>query len=153
MTKKCTCHHSHFIKKNVFLEDENTEILEKNHDIESKDSLEEIEPSECKIPKTEIEEPPVEHVEVKVIYNKNKYDVKANMDSTVADFKKELQQLLGNETALLYQRNVHIMNFVCRCSGFNAKTHVQRYVTRQHDFEGCRCLQRYQDNVSGLHSE
>lgn len=61
-------------------------------------------PSECKIAKTEVEEteeptkepqPPSETIEVKVIYNKNKYHVNASSDTTVADFKKQLQELLG----------------------------------------------------------
>lgn len=54
-------------------------------------------PSECKIAKTEQEEvqPPGETVEVKVIYNKNKYDVSATSNTTIATFKKQLQELLG----------------------------------------------------------
>lgn len=54
-------------------------------------------PSECKIAKTEQEDAqlPGEIVEVKVIYNKNKYDVSATSDTTIATFKKQLQELLG----------------------------------------------------------
>ncbi|KAF5287862.1 hypothetical protein FQA39_LY15638 [Lamprigera yunnana] len=63
---------------------------------------ESTEPSECKIPKTdtiindkatsEIKE---ELIEVKVVFNKNKYDVSTPASSSVADFKKQLQGLLG----------------------------------------------------------
>lgn len=60
-----------------------------------------IEPSECKIPKTEsgdsetIEQPPCEVIEVKVVYNKKKYDVSAPVNTTIPEFKKQLQNLLG----------------------------------------------------------
>lgn len=59
------------------------------------------EPSECKIPKTEpveVETPTSsnEVIEVKVVYNKNKYDVSAPANSTIAEFKKQLQGLLGS---------------------------------------------------------
>lgn len=59
------------------------------------------EPSDCKIPKTDSGdcekklETHSEIIEVKVVYNKNKYDVSCPIDTTVADFKKQLQGLLG----------------------------------------------------------
>lgn len=67
------------------------------------------EPSECKIAKTEnninetksneLETKELENsnelIEVKVVYNKNKYDVSAPSNSSIADFKKQLQGLLG----------------------------------------------------------
>lgn len=67
------------------------------------------EPSECKIPKTDVDvkkqnenEPEAkepdstaEVIDVKVVYNKNKYDVSAPSNTTIADFKKQLQELLG----------------------------------------------------------
>jgi len=65
------------------------------------DKAECSEPSECKIPKTEpsTTETPSEEthevIEVKVVYNKNKYDVSAPANTTIADFKKQLQGLLG----------------------------------------------------------
>lgn len=56
-------------------------------------------PSECKIAKTveenDEEKPPAESIEVKVIYNKNKYDVSATSETTIAEFKEQLQALLG----------------------------------------------------------
>lgn len=74
-------------------------LPEDNH---TKDEVSEcIEPSECKIPKTDSgdsavkEEPPSEVIEVKIVYNKNKYDVSAPGNTTIADFKKQLQNLLG----------------------------------------------------------
>lgn len=36
-----------------------------------------------------------ESIGVKVIYNKNKYDVTATSETTIAEFKKQLQELLG----------------------------------------------------------
>lgn len=61
-----------------------------------------VEPSECKIAKTDLDDndinalkPPGETIEVKVIYNKKKYDINASEDCTVTDFKKKLQELLG----------------------------------------------------------
>lgn len=71
-------------------------VLEHN----TNDEKDSAEPSECKIPKTNSDEAKsleseTETVEVKVIYNKNKYDVKAPLDGSVADFKKQLEQLLG----------------------------------------------------------
>lgn len=73
-------------------------LQQENHENEeAADSLDE--PSECKIAKTETEEAKIptdsEIIEVKIIYNKNKYDVKAPIDSKVSDFKKQLQELLG----------------------------------------------------------
>lgn len=60
------------------------------------------EPSDCKIPKTDsgdceskVLETDSEVIDVKVVYNKNKYDVSCPIDTTVADFKKQLQGLLG----------------------------------------------------------
>ncbi|XP_017780337.1 PREDICTED: ubiquitin domain-containing protein UBFD1-like isoform X2 [Nicrophorus vespilloides] len=58
-------------------------------------------PSDCKIPKTESgdcenkAETPSEVIEVKVVYNKNKYNVNAPSNTTIADFKKQLQGLVG----------------------------------------------------------
>lgn len=64
---------------------------------------ESTEPSECKIPKTEsitsnsTNNEGIEDVliDVKVIYNKNKYDVSTSANGTVSEFKKQLQGLLG----------------------------------------------------------
>lgn len=67
----------------------------------NEDKSDSSEPSECKIPKkgTDTNEEEVnELIEVKVIYNKNKYDVSAPSNSTIADFKKQLQGLLGITT-------------------------------------------------------
>lgn len=62
-------------------------------------------PSECKIPKTEfnvdVEMPNPDSLDVKVVYNKKKYDVSASAQMTIADFKKQLQDLLGNLFLLL----------------------------------------------------
>lgn len=72
-------------------------MQQENH--ENEETAESIEPSECKIAKTDADEAKVEDsevIEVKIIYNKNKYDVKAPIDSKVSDFKKQLQELLGN---------------------------------------------------------
>lgn len=73
-----------------------------SNNISLNDSAECSEPSDCKIPKTDsgdcVEkklETPSEIVEVKVVYNKNKYDVSCPINTTVADFKKQLQGLLG----------------------------------------------------------
>lgn len=62
------------------------------------------EPSECKIPKTDLEESQkeaasnevVENIEVKIVFNKKKYDVSAPANTSIADFKKQLQGLLGS---------------------------------------------------------
>ncbi|XP_025835917.1 ubiquitin domain-containing protein UBFD1-like [Agrilus planipennis] len=76
-----------------------------NHTKEEKSDFKE--PSECKIPKTEISEvtessndekkvdSTSELLDFKVVYNKNKHDVSAPSDSTVAELKKKLQGLLG----------------------------------------------------------
>lgn len=63
--------------------------------------MEEEEPQETK--------PPAETMEVKVIYNKNKYDVSATSDTTIAEFKKQLQELLGwfsSQLKLVFQGSV-----------------------------------------------
>lgn len=73
--------------------------LDNNHVKEDKSD----EPSECKIPKTDPTvsetksetQPPSEIIDVKVVYNKNKYDVSAPSNTTIADFKKQLQSLVG----------------------------------------------------------
>lgn len=63
-----------------------------------------IQPSECKILKTEVENEVTneitrsdsdDNLELKVIYNKKKYDVKVSSNLTISDFKKHLQSLLG----------------------------------------------------------
>lgn len=62
-----------------------------------------LEPSDCKIPKTEDagdsntqpEELPCETIDVKVVYNKQKYEVSAPANTKISDFKKQLQTLLG----------------------------------------------------------
>lgn len=76
-------------------------ISEENRTKDESDKL--TEPSECKIPKTEDNEAKEsksndeqsEVIEVKVVYNKKKYDVSAPSNTTIADFKKILQGLLG----------------------------------------------------------
>ncbi|XP_044269627.1 ubiquitin domain-containing protein UBFD1-like isoform X1 [Tribolium madens] len=76
-------------------------ISEENITKDESDKLNE--PSECKIPKTEDSETKEcksneegsEEIEVKIIYNKKKYDVSAPSNTTIADFKKILQGLLG----------------------------------------------------------
>lgn len=60
------------------------------------DNVEKIEPSECKIPKTDTGDSATEEmIDIKVVYNRNKYDVSAPATTTVAQFKKQLQTLLG----------------------------------------------------------
>lgn len=63
-----------------------------------------IQPSECKILKTEVDNEvsneiasmnAEDNIEIKVIFNKKKYDVKVSSSSTISDFKKQLQTLLG----------------------------------------------------------
>lgn len=63
-----------------------------------------IQPSECKILKTEVDnEVTTENapndsddtIEIKVIFNKKKYDVKVSSNLAISDFKKQLQSLLG----------------------------------------------------------
>lgn len=63
-----------------------------------------IQPSESKVLKTEEEKEVVdevtsndsqESVEIKVIFNKKKYDVKVSSNLTISDLKKQLQSLLG----------------------------------------------------------
>lgn len=78
-------------------------FLAKENDVKATDDGQENnendveKPSECKIAKTGEEEatPPTETIEVKVIYNKNKYDVCTSSETTIANFKKQLQELLG----------------------------------------------------------
>lgn len=72
---------------------------EENHtntkdDENSSDRLNE--PSECKIAKTIQED--LNLLELKIVYNKKKYDVSAPSNRTVADFKKQLQVLIGAPT-------------------------------------------------------
>lgn len=43
----------------------------------------------------EVTSEPIETVDIKVIYNKTKYDVTTTLETTVAELKKELQGLLG----------------------------------------------------------
>lgn len=85
-----------------FSNDHLTSILAKENDVKATNQPQENDsekPSECKIPRTEEDseeaKPSTEVVEVKVIYNKNKYDVSATAETTIADFKKQLQELLG----------------------------------------------------------
>lgn len=63
-----------------------------------------IQPSECKILKTEVDnevsneiasKDTEDNIEIKVIFNKKKYDVKVSSNLTISDFKKQLQSLLG----------------------------------------------------------
>ncbi|CAH1983881.1 unnamed protein product [Acanthoscelides obtectus] len=86
-------------------------VEEKNSTKEESDKL--TEPSECKIAKTEIEEAskgtekgeasPIElteenkgeSIEVKVIYNKKKYDVTTTTETKISEFKKQLQGIVG----------------------------------------------------------
>jgi hypothetical protein len=73
-------------------------ISEENRTKDDSDKLNE--PSECKIPKTDVSETKSneetsEVIEVKVVYNKKKYDVSAPSNTSIADFKKQLQGLLG----------------------------------------------------------
>lgn len=88
------------------------------------------EPSECKIPKTEAhldtncinnqQEP--ESIKVKVIYKKEKHDVNVTSNQTIADFKKQLQELLGCPIQTFSRLFCSIFRF--RCARFNAETHV-----------------------------
>ncbi|GJQ79052.1 hypothetical protein Trydic_g210 [Trypoxylus dichotomus] len=41
------------------------------------------------------DETPGEAIDVKVVYNKNKYDVSVTTNTKIGDFKKQLQGLLG----------------------------------------------------------
>ncbi|XP_060535848.1 ubiquitin domain-containing protein UBFD1-like isoform X1 [Cylas formicarius] len=64
------------------------------------DSDKSTEPTECKIAKTEGDgavgsNGAQETIDIKVIYNKKKYDVSAPSDSSISEFKKQLQGLLG----------------------------------------------------------
>lgn len=63
-----------------------------------------IQPSECKISKTEVESESLnqiaadnseDNLEIKVIFNKKKYDVNVSSNLKISDFKKQLQSLLG----------------------------------------------------------
>ncbi|XP_023014911.1 ubiquitin domain-containing protein UBFD1 [Leptinotarsa decemlineata] len=82
-------------------------IVEKNCTKEESDKL--TEPSDCKIPKTDMDETNSinntvngedDMVEVKVVYNKKKYDVSTTSKTTISDFKKQLQGLLGVPDAM-----------------------------------------------------
>ncbi|KAG5896350.1 hypothetical protein JTB14_005828 [Gonioctena quinquepunctata] len=75
--------------------------VEENCTKEEGDKL--TEPSDCKIPKKDQDEKKSDTplngeedtIEVKVIFNKKKYDVSTTSSATIADFKKQLQGLLG----------------------------------------------------------
>ncbi|KAK5642339.1 hypothetical protein RI129_008506 [Pyrocoelia pectoralis] len=93
-----------YVNKNISSETDSklsNVLLESHTNAENSESTE---PSDCKIPKTDsiisnttnnVIEDIEELIEVKVIYNKNKYDVSTPANSTVSDFKKQLQGLLG----------------------------------------------------------
>lgn len=88
--------------------------LHETEENRTKDKSDKSEPSECKIPKKDldsietsitsaapsadtnnIQEESKETIDIKVIYNKKKYDVTTTTNTTIADFKKQLQTLLG----------------------------------------------------------
>lgn len=81
--------------------DKQSDIKSDNPKENSTDDIS-IEPTECKIPKTEdnsfVEQSisaVVENIDVKVIYNKKKYDVSVPADLMISEFKQKLQGLLG----------------------------------------------------------
>lgn len=94
---------------------------------QTKDESDINKPSECKIPKTELDEnetPPSdaevivgtsehkhkgEDVEVKVIYNKKKYDVKTTSETTISEFKKQLQDLIGKKNIIITNHDLDDM--------------------------------------------
>lgn len=91
----------------VLVEAENQSNTQNHTTTESRTKVESAEcsePSECKIAKTESGdcdkevEAPSELIDVKVVYNKNKYDVSSPSNTTIANFKKQLQSLLGRYT-------------------------------------------------------
>lgn len=89
----------------MFLGTENDSKLSNVSETKEENSDKINEPSECKIPKTEanldkndINNEDNDSIEVKVIYNKKKYDVSVTSSQTIADFKKQLQELLGSNT-------------------------------------------------------
>lgn len=63
-------------------------------------------PSECKIAKTELDSPKPpdnetnsvdnELIQIKVIYNKKKYDVSTSPNDTIAQLKTQLKDLIGS---------------------------------------------------------
>ncbi|CAH0546505.1 unnamed protein product [Brassicogethes aeneus] len=71
---------------------------------EDSDILSDV-PSDCKIPKTDLDistpdknqvnNVESEPIQIKVIYNKKKYDVSVRPDDTIASFKEQLKDLLG----------------------------------------------------------
>ncbi|KAJ8970155.1 hypothetical protein NQ317_003317 [Molorchus minor] len=67
-------------------------VVEENCTKDESDKL--AEPSESKIPKTDLKEKQFD-IEVKVIFNKKKYDVSVSPSLTISEFKKQLQDLLG----------------------------------------------------------
>lgn len=81
--------------------DENSDI--KSDNANKKPTEETLaEPTECKVPKTEgnsfVEESDsvaIENIDIKVIYNKKKYDVSVPTNLSISEFKKKLQGLLG----------------------------------------------------------
>lgn len=74
-------------------------VSEENRTKEDPDDL--SDPSNCKISKTDPDgavpdkAEPCETIEVKIVYNKKKYDVSAPSNTSIVDFKKQLQGLLG----------------------------------------------------------
>ncbi|CAH1155720.1 unnamed protein product [Phaedon cochleariae] len=86
-------------------EGKNLNNTEENCTKDESDKL--TEPSECKIYKKDIVEniddtnslsnatDSEETIDMKVIYNKKKYDVSTKLNTTISDFKKQLQGLLG----------------------------------------------------------
>lgn len=85
----------------IFEGTENEKIVnkpEENHNSKDENDMNEYsEPSDCKIPKTDSgdSDEKTEKIDVKIVYNKNKYDVSACSNTTIADFKKQLQTMLG----------------------------------------------------------
>ncbi|KAF5303375.1 hypothetical protein FQR65_LT08288 [Abscondita terminalis] len=93
-----SCSACHF----VHLSTENDSKVSNVENHTKEDLSDNTEPSECKIPKTDSiinntsnSDEKIETIEVKVIYNKNKYDVSVAPNTSVANFKKQLQGLLG----------------------------------------------------------
>lgn len=83
-------------------------VDETNCTKEDSDNL--IQPSECKILKTDVENEVTnelnpskqeDSLEIKVIFNKKKYDVKVSSNLTISDFKKQLQTLLGMRKCII----------------------------------------------------
>lgn len=51
------------------------------------------------------DETPSELIDVKVVYNKNKYDVSVAANAKIGDFKKQLQGLLGMSKIIILLNN------------------------------------------------